>query len=41
MRVGRRPSNKIYFEHDNFLDYSSLDIQEDNLDIFNEKTKFS
>ena len=41
MRVGRRPSNKIYFEHDNFLDYSSLDIQEDNLDIFlMKKTKF-
>ena len=41
MRVGRRPSNKIYFEHNNFLDYSSLDIQEDNLDIFlMKKTKF-
>lgn len=34
IRVGRKPSNKIYLNHYNFLDYSSLDIQEDNLDIF-------
>ena len=41
VRVGRKPTNKIHFKHENFLDYSSLDIQEDNLDIFlMKKTKF-
>ena len=41
IRAGRKPMNKIFFKDKNFLDYSTLDLQEDVLDLFlMKKAKF-